>query len=92
MSPEPLRLHESSHHLGRKDQLADELAGERFIDRAQFQELLRISQSTFERLKARGALPPYIALSRTCHRWPLAAVLAWIRDGCPAPAQRQRYR
>jgi predicted DNA-binding transcriptional regulator AlpA len=89
MPSELMRIHEP-RHAGRKDQLAGDLAGERLIDRAEFQLLLRIGQSTFERLKARGTLPPYIALSRTCHRWRWRDVLEWISAGCPAPASRPR--
>jgi hypothetical protein len=55
---------------------ADPLDDERLIGRAEFQRLLGVGQSTFERLKARGVLPSCIELSRTCHRWKLRTVLA----------------
>jgi predicted DNA-binding transcriptional regulator AlpA len=65
--------------------LSPDLDAERLIDRAEFQALLGIGQSTFERLKASGRFPRHLELSRTLHRWRLATVLEWLRDGCPAP-------
>jgi predicted DNA-binding transcriptional regulator AlpA len=72
-------------HPGRKDQL---LAGERLIDRAEFQTLLGIAQSTFERWKAAGRVPKHIRFSRTCHRWRWREVQQWIAEGCPQPGRR----
>jgi predicted DNA-binding transcriptional regulator AlpA len=66
---------------------SDPLDREGLIGRAEFQKLLGIGQSTFERLKARGRLLPAIELSATLHRWRLADVLDWIRDGCRNPAE-----
>jgi predicted DNA-binding transcriptional regulator AlpA len=75
----PLRLYATSA-ADNTDAPADPLGEERLIGRAEFQRLLGVGQSTFERLKARGVLPPCIELSRTCHRWKLRTVLAWIAE------------
>jgi predicted DNA-binding transcriptional regulator AlpA len=85
----PFHIHEPAHP-GRTDQLAGDLAGERLIGRAEFQELLGVGQSTLERWRASGRLPEPIRLSRTCHRWKLSVVLQWISDGCPQPVGRAR--
>jgi hypothetical protein len=82
----PVRLH-GPQHPECNDQLeADPLDRECLIGRPDYQRLMGVAQSTFERLKARGKLLPPIALSRTLHRWRLGTVLDWLRDGCPDPA------
>jgi predicted DNA-binding transcriptional regulator AlpA len=84
MPPDPIRLHQAgAQPRPSQEVLAPDLDGQRLIDRAEFQALLGIGQSTFERLKAAGRLPPHLELSKTLHRWRLATVLEWLRDGCP---------
>ena len=84
--PDAIRLHAASL-ASKSDAPADPLDRERLIGRAEYQRLLGIAQSTFERLLARERVLPPIALSRTCHRWRLGDVLDWLRDGCPDPAE-----
>jgi predicted DNA-binding transcriptional regulator AlpA len=70
--------------------LPPDLAGKRCIGSREIRELLGLGRATFERMLAAGKLPEPIRLSRTCHRWRLEVVLAWIEAGCPAvqPATR----
>ncbi len=74
----------------RRSPVPADLAGERLIDRAEFQALLGIGQATFERWLAMGRLPEPIRLSRTCHRWRLPEVQAWIAARCPDPGRDGR--
>jgi predicted DNA-binding transcriptional regulator AlpA len=89
MSAAPLRIHAASPGPAPTD---DQSAGERLIDRAEFQQLLGFSRSCFARWLAMGRLPEPIRLSRTCHRWRWSEVQKWVADGCPDPRQNNTRR
>ena len=44
------------------------------------QEVLNISLSTGNRLKALGRLPPCLRLSAGAHRWRMSTVRAWMNE------------
>ena len=81
-----LKVHQSKAETA-IGQAVERLAGDhaaiaspidRLIDRLEFQTILGIGQSTFERRLAMRKLPPPIRLSRAVHRWRLSEVLTWI--------------
>lgn len=60
------------------------------IDGHEHRRLLSVSESTFERRRAAGELLPPIQIgSGKKLLWRRGDVLAWLRQGCPAPRGRK---
>jgi len=69
--------------------LNSETVNPRMLTSQQLAEFLQISDRTLRRLVSSGKIISPTRIGRQV-RWPLAKILTWIEEGCPAPAKQRK--
>lgn len=62
------------------------LAGVELVDASEVAKIVHLSPRHVRRLVLAGRFIPPVKLGRKGARWPLDLLTAWIKRGCPRPA------